>query len=111
MTDWPLWKVFLVDHLWWTFVNGFCVSLTLPAVLLVLGTISGTVTDSTGAVVHNAKVVITDLVTNATRETKTNAQGEYRVFGLAESRYQVAVSMAGMRTTQITGIVLHGTEV
>jgi hypothetical protein len=33
-----------------------------------LGTISGTVTDGTGAVVANAKVVIRDLATNAERE-------------------------------------------
>ena len=75
-----------------------------------LGTITGTVTDGTGALVPNAKVVILDLGTNATRETKTNAQGEYRVFGLTSGTYQVSVSMAGMRTTQVTGIVLHGTD-
>ena len=75
-----------------------------------LGTITGTVTDGTGALVPNAKVVILDLGTNATRETKTNAQGEYRVFGLTSGSYQVSVSMAGMRTTQVTGIVLHGTD-
>jgi predicted acylesterase/phospholipase RssA len=39
MEPWPLWKVVLVDHLWWTLVNGFCVSLVLPAVLVVLGLI------------------------------------------------------------------------
>src|SRR5204863_9589129 len=39
------------------------------------GTIRGTVTDSTGAVVPNAKVVITDLTTNLTRELTTNGQG------------------------------------
>jgi hypothetical protein len=76
-----------------------------------LGTITGSVTDSTGAVVPNAKVVILDLGTKSTRETKTNAQGEYRVFGLTSGTYQVSVSLAGMRTTQVNGIVLHGTDV
>src|SRR5438105_3780163 len=76
-----------------------------------LGTIAGAVTDGTGAVVPNAKVVILDLGTKATRETKTNAQGDYRVFGLTSGTYQVSVSLAGMRTTQVNGIVLHGTDV
>src|ERR1700745_2383259 len=76
-----------------------------------LGTITGSVTDASGAIVPNAKVVILDLGTKATRETKTNAQGEYRVFGLTSGTYQVSVSLAGMRTTQVTGIVLHGTDV
>jgi len=43
-----------------------------------LGTIRGLVTEATGAVVPNAKVVIVDLATNTTRETTTNAEGEYR---------------------------------
>ena len=75
-----------------------------------LGTITGTVTDGTGALVPNAKVVILDLGTNNPRETKTNAQGDYRVFGLSMGRYQVSVSMAGMRTTQITGIEITGSD-
>ena len=75
-----------------------------------LGTITGTVTDGTGALVPNAKVVILDLGTNNPRETKTNAQGDYRVFGLSMGKYQVSVSMAGMRTTQITGIEITGSD-
>src|SRR2546423_6826027 len=69
-----------------------------------LGTIGGVVTDGTGAVVPNAKVVILDLDTNTQRATSTNAQGEYRIFGLRSGRYQVSVSAPGMRTTQVTGI-------
>ena len=37
-----------------------------------LGTIRGTVKDSTGAVITNAKVTATDLGTNASRQTNTN---------------------------------------
>jgi hypothetical protein len=76
-----------------------------------LGTIRGLVTEATGAMVPNARVVILDLVTNTTRETKTNAEGEYRVFGLSSGKYQVSVSAPGMRTTQITGIQVNGSDV
>ena len=55
-------------------------------------------------------MVILDLATNNPRETKTNAQGEYRVFGLGSGKYQVSVSLAGMRTTQITGIEINGSD-
>src|SRR5450759_355471 len=61
-----------------------------------LGTSSVLVTDASGAVVTNAKVIILDLSTNTPRETKTNAQGEYRVFGLRPGAYKVSVSAPGM---------------
>ncbi|MGH9505114.1 MAG: carboxypeptidase regulatory-like domain-containing protein [Terriglobales bacterium] len=75
-----------------------------------LGTIRGLVTDSSGAVVPNARVTILDLGTNSSRETSTNAQGEYRVFGLSSGGYTVSVSAPGMSTTQVTGIVLNGSD-
>ena len=56
-----------------------------------LGTIRGSVTDSSGALVSNAKVVVTDLSTNTTRETTTNSQGEYQMFGLQPGNYKVSV--------------------
>src|SRR5215472_17494778 len=76
-----------------------------------LGTIRGSVTDSTGALVANAKVVILDLSTGTTRETVTNAQGDYQVFGLRPGTYKVSVSAPNMRTTDLTGIVLSGSDV
>jgi hypothetical protein len=75
-----------------------------------LGTITGIVTDPSGAIVPNAKVVILDLSTNAPRETKTNADGVYRVFGLSSGRYQVSVSLAGMRTTQVNNVQINGSD-
>jgi hypothetical protein len=75
-----------------------------------LGTIVGVVTDSSGALVPNAKVVTLDLGTNTPRETKTNSQGEFRVFGLSAGSYQVSVSAPGMATTKITGIRINGSD-
>jgi hypothetical protein len=40
------------------------------------------VTDMTGAVIAGAKVTITDTLTNADRETQTNAQAPMRCSGL-----------------------------
>src|SRR5215475_1972427 len=76
-----------------------------------LGTITGVVTDPSGAIVANAKVVILDLSTNTPRETMTNVDGVYRVFGLIAGRYQVSVSLAGMRTSQINNVQVNGSDV
>jgi hypothetical protein len=51
-----------------------------------LGTVRGTVTDTGGAVIAGASVVITDDLTKATRETRTNSQGE---IGRASCRERV----------------------
>ena len=76
-----------------------------------LGTITGSVTDSSGALVPNATVTILDLSTNTPRETKTNAEGVYRVFGLRPGGYKVTVAAPNMGTAQITGIQLVGSDV
>ncbi|HKU23826.1 MAG TPA: TonB-dependent receptor [Candidatus Sulfotelmatobacter sp.] len=76
-----------------------------------LGTIRGSVTDSSGAVIANAKVLIVDLSTSTARETATNSQGEYQVFGLRPGNYKVTISAPNMRTVDLTGIVLSGSDV
>lgn len=76
-----------------------------------LGTIRGLVTDSSGAIVPNARVVILDLATNTPREVRTNTQGEYRVFGLSAGEYKVSVSSPGMGITEVKGIHLYGSDV
>lgn len=73
-----------------------------------LGTIRGLVTDASGAAIPGAKAVILDLATNTSRETTTNSQGEYQMFGLRAGNYKVIVSATGMGTTDVTGIVLNG---
>jgi hypothetical protein len=76
-----------------------------------LGTITGTVTDSSGALVPNASVTIIDLATNTPRETKSNAEGVYRVFGLRPGAYKVKVTAANMGTTEVSGIQINGSDV
>src|SRR5215467_10106105 len=76
-----------------------------------LGTIRGSVTDSSGALVAHAKVVILDLSTGTTRETVTNSNGEYQVFGLRPGNYKVTISSPNMRTVDLTGIALSGSDV
>lgn len=76
-----------------------------------LGTIRGSVTDASGAAIPGAKVVILDLATNTSRETASNSQGEYQMFGLRPGAYQVSVSAPNMGKADLTGIVLRGSDV
>jgi hypothetical protein len=70
------------------------------------GTISGTVTDQTGAVVQNAQVQATDETTHFTTTVKTNAAGLYTAPFLTPDTYDVEVGSAGFATTKQTGVVL-----
>src|ERR1043165_2006493 len=67
-----------------------------------LGTIRGTVSDSTGAVVANARRTALDVRTGAMRQTTTNSSGEYQMFGLPSGNYKVTITSPGMGTHDIT---------
>lgn len=70
------------------------------------GTIVGTVYDPTGAVVPGVKVTITQVTTNLTQETTTNADGQYRVPNLPIGDYRVAFEAQGFKTAVREGIRL-----
>jgi len=76
-----------------------------------LGTIRGTVTDSTGALVPNAKVEITDLSTLVSREFTTDVHGAFQATALPSGRYKASVSATGFGTTLVNDIVLTGSDV
>jgi outer membrane receptor protein involved in Fe transport len=66
------------------------------------GSISGTVTDQSGAVVADAQVTVTNLATGAVRVTTATSTGTYTVQGLAPQDYKVSVSASGFGTTAST---------
>ncbi len=57
--------------------------------------ISGTVTDPTGAVVPNAKVTAVNVATALTRTTETTGAGSYTIPNLQPGRYNVTVEAPG----------------
>jgi hypothetical protein len=69
----------------------FCAALPLAAQNALTGTIVGTVTDSSGAVVANATVVITDTDTGAVHTVTTNAGGSYVAAFLQSGHYEVVL--------------------
>src|SRR5579859_3588470 len=57
--------------------------------------IVGTVTDTTGAVVPNAAVVLTNAGTNEKRTATTNASGDYNFTLLPVGHYSISVKATG----------------
>lgn len=76
-----------------------------------LGAIRGTVTDSTGAVIPNAHVEITDLATLTTLQVTTNDHGDFQAPALKSGRYKATVTAQGFGTSIVNGIVLTGSDV
>src|SRR6202049_403409 len=70
------------------------------------GTISGTISDKSAAVVANATVSLKNLATGVTSVVTTNAQGLYSLPNLLPGNYQQKVSAAGFETAIRNGIVL-----
>ena len=66
------------------------------------GSISGTVTDPSGAAVSNAKVVITNTSTGQSTTMSTNGAGVYNSGSLVPGLYKIAVSAKGFNTTNET---------
>jgi len=70
------------------------------------GSIGATVTDSTGAVIPAAKVVLKNESTGVVRDTVTNNSGYFDFPSILPGTYSVTVSATGLRTAEQTGIVL-----
>ena len=69
-----------------------------------LGSLNGTVVDSSGAAVPGATVTVTNTAINYSTTTTTQGTGFYQVFNLPIGTYTVKVSHAGFETTQLKGI-------
>ena len=73
---------------------------------MVNATLTGTVKDSSGAVVPQAVVKVTDLSTGVTTTTTSDSAGNYIFPSLAPATYTLSAERSGFRTTVITGITL-----
>jgi len=71
------------------------------------GTITGTVTDSSGAVVSGAKVAVVNTGTTTRFEIVTNESGNYTAPLLQPGAYEVNVTAPGFKTFTQSGIVLR----
>ena len=72
------------------------------------GSIQGTVTDPSGAVVSGAKVAITNVSTGQTVNLTTSSAGAYNSGPLAPGNYRVRVANTGFQTSEINTTVSVG---
>jgi len=100
--------------------KGVFFSLSLIAVLLMSffitttsaraqvtgATVTGTVTDPSGAVIPNAKIVIKNTSTGVVRNVQSNNAGLYTAPNLLPGPYSVTISASGFSTEVRSGIVL-----
>ncbi len=77
---------------------------TLTANAAITGSISGVVTDPSGAVVPGVKVVATSVTTNVQSAAVTDAKGFYNLPTLSVDTYNLSTSQPGFRDYQQTGI-------
>ena len=61
------------------------------------GTLSGSVTDPTGAVIAGAKVTLTEIQTGTKVETASESTGQYSVPFLLPGDYQISVKLQGFK--------------
>lgn len=68
------------------------------------GSVTGTVTDQSGAIVPTAQVTVTNEATGLKRQTTTDAAGTYRVLDLPQGNYTIDVAANGFKPLKMTNI-------
>src|SRR3984957_10443191 len=74
------------------------------------GSINGTVTDSSGAVVPGASVTITDLATRDQRVVTSNEEGRFTVPFLKPDNFEISATAQGLQSAKTTLQVLTGQQ-
>ena len=88
----------------------FCVVLTSPAWAQSSnsGTVAGTVTDPSNAVVNGANVTLTDTSTRSLRSVSSNEAGRYIFVDVAPGTYELTVAKQGFSTSKTQTTVRVG---
>ena len=76
-----------------------------------LGTITGTVTDASGALVPDTEVKVTDVGTGLARTVRSDTQGVFTFPQLPLGTYQVTATKAGFKQYVKTDVVLHVADI
>ena len=71
------------------------------------GQITGSVVDQAGAALPEAKITVTQVGTNLTREVNTNQDGIYSVPDLPAGTYRISVTQGGFKETVAEGVIVN----
>lgn len=80
------------------------------AQLRIVGSISGTVQDQTGAVISNASVSLKDEKTGITRQVSSTERGTFLFPDLASGTYEVTVAAQSFQNARVTGIAVSTSQ-
>ena len=69
--------------------------------------VQGTISDSNGALVPDAKVTLKDLETGKIQETNSSGEGFYRISGLAPGKYELTVEKAGYKKSLSENVTIN----
>ena len=88
------------------YLPAACLLLSLPALFAQgdRGTITGTVTDATDAVIAQAKVVARNAETGAAHETTTTTTGNYTLPQVPAGVYDISIEAAGFTSFTQQGV-------
>jgi hypothetical protein len=76
----------------------------------IFATLTGVVTDPSGAVLSGTKVTLTDTGSGSIRSTVSNSDGYYTFASVPVGTYNLSVEAAGFQTYKADGISLGGSE-
>jgi Carboxypeptidase regulatory-like domain len=88
----------------WILVAGFVVLGARHVNAQQMGTITGTVSDSTGAVISGAAITVTNTATQQVRPATTTDAGAYTVPYLLPGNYEVKAEKAGFKVSTHAGV-------
>src|SRR5687767_10017761 len=94
----------------WGIVCLFCflilVSLPAPA-QFVRGSLVGTISDESGAVIPGAEIILHNVNTNEAKTLTTDAAGSYNFAALLPGQYRIEVKRTGFKTQTVSDIRLE----
>ena len=93
---------------WGVLFAMMCLMMCVPGLhAQTTASLSGTITDPTGAVIPGAQITLTDTVTGAQRKTTSNGAGAFTMTALLPGTYDLAVDAKGFQSYVQRGIVLN----
>jgi hypothetical protein len=89
----------------------FLIILLSTAAMAQTGSIAGSVTDPSGAVLQNVQITVRNLATNAFRFATSSDVGSYTIPNLAPGNYEVTFETPGFKTLRYSHVVVTVAEV
>src|SRR5882724_5851127 len=104
MKDSPSQRFVFKGLLWLSLISVFATTSALAQ--LSTAALNGVVSDSSGAVVRGASVVLRNVDTGIETQTTSNDTGNYRFGNITPSKYTLKISASGFKTKQVSEFVL-----